>query len=651
MSNELKRTFLAGALIAGLLLVAQMFGVFGVPEEGVVDSPANDSAPLLVDCAGVKGGSAVEDCAGICGGGANEDECGVCDGPGAIYECGCNGPEENADCDGNCLEGIEEDACGVCGGDGKEYVCEDGSKACSSSKCSVESSAIEISVIDITNGWVDLSLSSFAGGSIIDYKLTKKDGEGSFVYSGVWKDSLLYDRDAAVDLILNKEDFGCAPCVVVYEGDKKEVLNVPFSVVDNSFSDGAITTTKSFNFELKKENYTVIKTVSIDPNSFITKHSVRVLNNENSFETRVGLVWDKGIRNTETDVGDDIAQYIGSYAGIDNTYETFEYDIDKDGDSVSFSGPVDWASMRNKYFTLAFVGSEGSVFDGALLSSSPYSSLFNGVKVPVFKAEVYKKSETFEASLYLGPLDKDQLAPLSYLTKTMNFGYWIISPFAQGILWGLKSLGPSGLGLHYGFVLILFAFIVRLITGPLTKRSHKSTQAMQKIQPDMKKLQEKYKKEPQKLNQEMVKLYKEKGVNPLGGCLPMLIQMPLLFGLFIVFRSTIELRGVSFLWISDLANPDVITPVVVNNFLDSIPGISFFYGHGIALLPIVVGTTMILSQRLNAATMDKKQKPMMLIMSIFFFLLFNKFSAGLNLYYAVYNILNYIQQRSLKKQA
>jgi len=233
----------------------------------------------------------------------------------------------------------------------------------------------------------------------------------------------------------------------------------------------------------------------------------------------------------------------------------------------------------------------------------------------------------------------------------MNFGYWIISPFAQGILWGLKSLGPSGLGLHYGLVLILFAFIVRLITGPLTKRSHKSTQAMQTIQPDMKKLQEKYKKEPQKLNQEMVKLYKEKGVNPLGGCLPMLIQMPLLFGLFIVFRSTIELRGVSFLWISDLASPDVITPVVVNNFLNSIPGISFFYGHGIALLPIVVGTTMILSQRLNAATMDKKQKPMMFIMSIFFFLLFNKFSAGLNLYYAVYNILNYIQQRSIKKQA
>ena len=193
---------------------------------------------------------------------------------------------------------------------------------------------------------------------------------------------------------------------------------------------------------------------------------------------------------------------------------------------------------------------------------------------------------------------------------------------------------------------ILFAFAVRLITGPLTKRSHKSSLAMQKIQPELKKIQEKYKKEPQKLQKEMVKLYKEKGVNPLGGCLPMLIQMPLLFALFIVFRSTVELRGVSFLWIDNLALPDVFWEP---SWLMNMWGLGFFYEYGVAFLPLVVGVTMILSQRINAATMDKKQKPMMYIMSVFFFLLFNKFSAGLNLYYAVYNILNYIQQRSIKK--
>ena len=109
----------------------------------------------------------------------------------------------------------------------------------------------------------------------------------------------------------------------------------------------------------------------------------------------------------------------------------------------------------------------------------------------------------------------------------MNFGWFVIQPFSRGILWLLKSL--NSLGLNYGVILILFAFLVRIITGPLTKKSFESTQKMQAIQPKLKKIQDKYKSDPQKLNTEMVKLYRENGVNPLGGCLPMLLQIPILF--------------------------------------------------------------------------------------------------------------------------
>jgi len=157
------------------------------------------------------------------------------------------------------------------------------------------------------------------------------------------------------------------------------------------------------------------------------------------------------------------------------------------------------------------------------------------------------------------------------------------------------------LGLNYGVILILFAFMIRLITGPLTKKSFQSTQKMQTIQPQLKKIQGKYKNDSQKLNREMMKLYKEKGVNPLGGCLPMLIQMPLLFSLFVVFRSTIEFRGAPFFWwINNLSQPDTIFDLPFN-----IP----IYGNQIAFLPIVLGISMFMTQKLSMATMDKNQKP------------------------------------------
>ena len=196
------------------------------------------------------------------------------------------------------------------------------------------------------------------------------------------------------------------------------------------------------------------------------------------------------------------------------------------------------------------------------------------------------------------------------------------------------------LGLNYGIILILFAFIIRLITGPLTKKSHQSTQKMQTIQPQLKKIQEKYKNDSQRLNREMMNLYKEKGVNPVGGCLPMIIQMPLLFSLFIVFRSTIEFRGAPFFgWISNLSQPDTIFNLPFN-----IP----IYGDQVAFLPIVLGISMFMTQRLSMATMDKSQRPMMYMMSAFFFLLFNSFPSGLNLYYTIYNFLSYQQQKSIK---
>ena len=245
---------------------------------------------------------------------------------------------------------------------------------------------------------------------------------------------------------------------------------------------------------------------------------------------------------------------------------------------------------------------------------------------------------------YLGPLDIDQINLLdTTLDRIMNFGWYIVQPFSRGILWLLKFL--HSFGLNYGIILILFAFLVRVVTGPLTKKSFQSTQKMQAVQPKLKKIQEKYKSDPQKLNAEMVKLYRDNGVNPLGGCLPMVLQMPLLFSLFLVFRSTIEFRGAYFFgWIKDLSLPDTIF---------SLPFHIPIYGDQVAFLPILLGISMFLTQKMSMSGMQGtapgQQKYMMYFMSGFFFLIFNSFPSGLNLYYLIYNILNYLQQKSLKK--
>jgi YidC/Oxa1 family membrane protein insertase len=161
---------------------------------------------------------------------------------------------------------------------------------------------------------------------------------------------------------------------------------------------------------------------------------------------------------------------------------------------------------------------------------------------------------------------------------------------------------------------------------------------MQTIQPEINALRDKHKNNPQKLNQATMKLYKEKGVNPLGGCLPMLLQMPLLLALFQVFRSTIELRSEPFIWwIKDLSAPDTIFYLPFH-----IP----IYGDQVSILPILMVVSMFIQQRMmSPGAQQPQQKTMQYFMTAFFFLMFNSFPSGLNLYYTLFNVLTILQQK------
>jgi YidC/Oxa1 family membrane protein insertase len=163
---------------------------------------------------------------------------------------------------------------------------------------------------------------------------------------------------------------------------------------------------------------------------------------------------------------------------------------------------------------------------------------------------------------------------------------------------------------------------------------------MQKLQPLLLELKEKYKGDAQKLQKETAKLYKEHNVNPLGGCLPVILQMPLLYALFIVFRSTIELRGAPFvLWIKDLSMPDTILHLGF-----SIP----MYGDQVAVLPLIMGLTTYLQSRISMT--DPNQKMMLYFMPIFLTLMFNSFPSGLTLYYTLFNIFSMVQQKMVYRK-
>jgi YidC/Oxa1 family membrane protein insertase len=190
---------------------------------------------------------------------------------------------------------------------------------------------------------------------------------------------------------------------------------------------------------------------------------------------------------------------------------------------------------------------------------------------------------------------------------------------------------------NYGWVLIIFSVLLKIVLTPLTNSSTRSMKEMQNIQPQLNALQEKYASDPQRLNNERLKLMREHGVNPMGGCLPLLLQMPILWALFIVFRTTIELRQAPFIfWITDLSAPDTIFTLPF-----SIP----IYGSQVNVLPFIMAISQLVQQKISGASGGKQQKVMMYFMTIFFFFLFNQFPSGLNLYYTLYNILSIIQQK------
>ena len=304
------------------------------------------------------------------------------------------------------------------------------------------------------------------------------------------------------------------------------------------------------------------------------------------------------------------------------------------GEVRTVSGPFEWTALKSKYFVTALFAfdSTGGGISGATLSvprdagEKPHAARTR-VSIPV------PADGSFDFMLYAGPMEYDRLARIGHGFDDVNPYGWpgfralirvIAVPVRYLLVWMHEHLY-----LTYGLVLVFFGIMIRLILWPLNQKAMRANMKLQEVQPLMKDIQERYKNDPQKMQQEMFKLYKEYNVNPLGGCWPMLLPMPVLFALFFVFQNAIELRGTSFLWIPDLSRPD---PLYV--------------------IPLLMGGSMYFLTKVGQMGMEPnpQAKMMLYMMPVMMTGMFLFFPSGLNLYYTVSNIASIPQQWLLARE-
>ncbi len=295
-------------------------------------------------------------------------------------------------------------------------------------------------------------------------------------------------------------------------------------------------------------------------------------------------------------------------------------------DSFEFSdeGEIGWYSFQGEYFTALLI-SPPSEQNFALVVKGNEKNLLkaNGI-IPPFSIPP-KQGVKVPYRVYLGPKDIDRLKALGVgAEKLVDFGFFAI--VAKPLLWFLKL--THTVTKNFGIDIIIISILIKIIFLPLTQISFKSMKEMQKVQPEMNRLKQTYKNDKARLQQEMMLLYKRRKINPMSGCLPMLIQIPVFIALYNALQNAIEMRHAPFLlWIKDLSAQD---PIYIT--------------------PLIMGATMVLQQKMTPTAADPTQAKMFMLMPVMFTFLFLNFPSGLVLYWLVNNVLSIAHQYYLTKR-
>jgi YidC/Oxa1 family membrane protein insertase len=355
----------------------------------------------------------------------------------------------------------------------------------------------------------------------------------------------------------------------------------------------------------------------------------------------LNLEWKKGLRYQERSSVDESnnAVAIASYNGEIDELDATTYAVPEER---SAAGKIDFLATRSKYFAVAMIPTgtfDGNVFYSGVRHGAPREGYYEEYSL-VYRLPYNGGRQSHEVMLFGGPMQYDTLASYG-LTEIMDFGFkWIVKPIGEYFMLPLLKFVHSFIP-NWGIAIIIFALFLKVLFYPLSITQLKSARKMQLVAPLMNDIREKYKDDMKTQQQEMMKLYGEYGINPAGGCLPLLLQMPFLYALYAVLNLNIDLRQAAFLpvWITDLSVPDVVLslPFKIPLFnIDKFSGLALF-----------MGATLFIQQK--QVVTDPRQKGLVYMMPVMLTLMFSTLPAGLNLYYFVFNIVGIGQQLYMTK--
>ncbi len=334
----------------------------------------------------------------------------------------------------------------------------------------------------------------------------------------------------------------------------------------------------------------------------------------------------------------------GVFSGEPNYEWGYNQVAENPGGKVSFDTTGGWNGLNDKYWLAALIPDQKVPVKAEFRSQDGFN--WATVRNAQLTAVAAGQSATQSSRLFAGAKEYEQLRSyteklaIPYLDYSIDWGwFWFIAiPFQKLLLWLFGLFG------NFGVAIIALTVIVRIFMFPIANKQFASMAGMRAVQPKMKALQDRYKDDKPKMQQELMKLYQEEKINPLAGCLPILLQIPIFFALYKILMLSVEMRHQPFaLWLKDLSAPDPLTPVNLFGLLPFTPPAFLAIG----ILPILLGITMWLMQRLNPQPMDEVQKQVFAIMPWFLMFIMAPFAAGLQLYWVVSNIISIGQQKLL----
>jgi len=469
-------------------------------------------------------------------------------------------------------------------------------------------------------------ISNTGGGSIVSFRLSKH----------------LKKSEDSLNLI---DDYNTKNLVVSFVNQSGEVVSLDKNwrlVSGGSVELSDVKPKASFIFATEHLGRPVTKELVFSYNSYEIDISVSLRNLKDiSLDEKYTVSWAGGLPEHE---GSQDAMFMEALVSQAGSIESFRVGTagffgssstnNIDSEEKKYVGQADFAGYRTKYFGLFFVPQKSDLVE---IIKYP-TPLRAGVDINITQDINLEKNK-----FYLGPLDYSSVENLGVGLEEKILGWqWLSS-----VSWLVYSIMVMLYGLipNYGVVVVLFAILIKLVTYPLMAKQLRSSKKMQEISPLMNQIKIKYKNNPTLQQQKMAALFQENKINPLAGCLPLLIQMPVLMSVFMVFRNTIAFRGESFfLWINDLSAADTLFVVG---------------GIPVNVLPFLMSFSMYYTMKLSSATQpaggDPAQEATQQMMKYMFpgmmFFLFYAFPSGLNLYYLCFNIMQILQQKIINNEA